>query len=163
MHTTIGSKFGAATAVALVLSVGACEGTGGPRQTGGTLLGGIGGAALGAQFGRGTGQLAAVAAGTLLGSLLGSDIGRSLDRADLAYADRANRTAETAAIGQPIQWSNPQTGNSGTITPIREGTDSATGAYCREFQQTVTIGGRTEQAFGTACRQPDGTWQVAGS
>jgi len=162
MHTTIGSRFRVATAAALLLSVGACESTGGPKQTGGTLLGGIGGAALGAQFGSGTGQLAGVAAGTLLGSLLGSNIGQSLDRADLVYADRANQRAETAAIGQRIAWSNPQTGNSGTITPTREGADSATGAYCREFQQTVTIGGRTQEAFGTACRQPDGTWKVAG-
>jgi triosephosphate isomerase len=34
------------------------------------------------------------------------------------------------------------------------------GRYCREFQQTVTIGGRTEQAYGTACMQPDGAWEV---
>jgi surface antigen len=34
------------------------------------------------------------------------------------------------------------------------------GAYCREFQQTVSIGGREERAYGTACRQPDGSWKV---
>jgi surface antigen len=43
---------------------------------------------------------------------------------------------------------------------VRDGTDTRTGAYCREFQQTVTIGGKTESAYGTACRQPDGTWKV---
>jgi surface antigen len=42
---------------------------------------------------------------------------------------------------------------------VREGT-SESGKYCREFQQTVTIGGKTEQAYGTACRQPDGSWQI---
>jgi surface antigen len=24
----------------------------------------------------------------------------------------------------------------------------------------VTVGGRAEQAYGTACRQPDGSWQI---
>jgi surface antigen len=158
-----GSGFKVMTAAALVLSLAACENMGGPKQTGGTLLGGIGGAAIGSQFGKGTGRVVGVAAGTLLGALLGSEVGRSLDKADLEYANSANRRAETAPIGQPIQWNNPQTGNSGVVTPVRDGTDTATGAYCREFQQTVTIGGKTQQAYGTACRQPDGTWKVVGS
>ena len=25
---------------------------------------------------------------------------------------------------------------------------------------TVTVGGKTEEAYGNACRQPDGTWRV---
>ncbi len=37
------------------------------------------------------------------------------------------------------------------------------GQYCREFQQTVTIGGKTEEAYGTACRQPDGSWKIVDS
>jgi hypothetical protein len=32
---------------------------------------------------------------------------------------------------------------------------------CREFQQTVSIGGQTQQAFGMTCRQADGTWKIA--
>jgi hypothetical protein len=34
------------------------------------------------------------------------------------------------------------------------------GSYCREFQTTVVIDGRPENAFGTACLQPDGSWAV---
>lgn len=154
-------SFKTIAALAVALTLAACESTG-PKQTGGTLLGGIGGAVAGAQFGRGSGQVAAVAAGTLLGALLGSEVGRSLDKADIAYADRANQQAQAAPIGQTIRWSNPQSGNYGTVTPIREGTETSSGAYCREFQQAVTIGNRTEQAYGTACRQPDGTWKVVG-
>ena len=33
-------------------------------------------------------------------------------------------------------------------------------AYCREFTQNVNVGGRTQQSYGTACRQADGSWQV---
>lgn len=147
-------------AALLTVTVAACESTGGQKQTAGTLLGGVGGAIAGAQFGGGSGRIAAVAAGTLLGALVGSEVGRSLDKADLAYANQANQRAQVAPLRQPIQWNNPETGNYGTITPVRDGTDTRSGAYCREFQQTVTIGGKTESAYGTACRQPDGTWKV---
>lgn len=33
--------------------------------------------------------------------------------------------------------------------------------YCREYQQKVTIGGQVHQTYGTACQQPDGSWQLA--
>lgn len=32
--------------------------------------------------------------------------------------------------------------------------------YCREYTRTVTIGGRPEHAYGTACLQPDGQWLI---
>jgi hypothetical protein len=33
-------------------------------------------------------------------------------------------------------------------------------AYCREYQQTVIIGGQMQQAFGTTCQQGDGSWKL---
>lgn len=136
-----------------------CANDSGPKQTGGTVLGGIGGAVAGAQFGKGKGQLAATALGTLLGAYVGSEVGKSLDKADQAYAGRAEARAHTAPIGQTISWNNPDSGNSGTYVPVRDGTDQS-GNYCREYQTSVNIGGQTEQAYGTACRQPDGSWKV---
>lgn len=32
--------------------------------------------------------------------------------------------------------------------------------YCREFTKEVLIGGQVQQSYGTACMQPDGSWQV---
>lgn len=32
--------------------------------------------------------------------------------------------------------------------------------YCREFTQTIKIGGKQQKGFGTSCLQPDGTWQI---
>jgi surface antigen len=152
-------------AAASLLLAGCATGSG-PGEIGankttvGGLLGAAGGAVAGAQFGKGTGQLAAVAAGTLLGALIGSEAGKSLDRADQQYAYRANQQAQSAPIGQTIVWSNPQSGNSGTITPVREGQIPATGEYCREYQQSVQVGGQSQRAYGTACRQADGSWRV---
>ena len=71
-----------------------------------------------------------------------------------------SRKAYKAPIGETIAWNNPDSGNSGTFTPTRDGTNTATGEYCREYQTTVTVGGKTESAYGTACRQPDGSWRI---
>ncbi len=34
--------------------------------------------------------------------------------------------------------------------------------YCREYTRTVYIGSRMEEAYGTACLQPDGSWMIVG-
>lgn len=31
---------------------------------------------------------------------------------------------------------------------------------CREYTRTIYVGGRPQQGYGTACLQPDGSWQV---
>jgi len=32
--------------------------------------------------------------------------------------------------------------------------------YCREYTQTLKIANTVQKAYGTACRQPDGSWQL---
>ena len=160
----------AIAAAVLALSLAGCaqpgdteQNSGINKETGGTVLGAIAGGIAGAQFGRGSGKLAATAAGTLLGAFIGNRVGQSLDRADLEYANHTNQQAlETARTGQSITWNNPDSGHSGAITPTRT-YQTTSGQYCREFQQTITIGGQPQQSFGTACRQPDGTWKIAGN
>ena len=131
----------------------------GTKQTGGTVLGALGGGLLGSTVGHGKGRLVAVGAGTLIGALIGSEVGRSLDKADQAAAARAYEQANTAPIGETITWRNPESGNYGTVTPSREGR-TGDGRYCREYQSSIYVGGKYEQGVGTACRNPDGTWQI---
>ncbi len=153
----ITTTFIAVTALVLV----GCANNAGPKQTMGTLIGAAGGGLAGAQIGRGKGQLAAVAAGALLGAFIGNEVGQSLDRADRLYAQRnAQRTLENAPTGQTSGWVNPDSGNSGSVTPTQT-YRSPDGRYCREYQTTVVVGGRESQGYGTACRQPDGSWQIA--
>ncbi len=131
------------------------------KQTGGAVLGGIGGAVAGSAFGSGTGRLVGVGAGALLGALLGSEIGKSLDKADqTALNSTTQRALETAPSNQPVSWRNPDSGNSGTITPRPAVQNASNGQYCREFTQTINVGGKSEQGVGTACRQPDGSWRI---
>ena len=150
--------------VAMVLatiSMAACNTTQGMGQK--QTVGGVGGAVLGglagSQIGGGSGRLWATGAGVLLGALVGSEIGSSLDNADRAAAAQAQNRAYTAPVGETITWNNPNTGHSGTYTPTKDGY-SASGRYCREYQQTVTVGGKDESAYGTACQQPDGSWEI---
>ena len=95
-----------------------------------------------------------------IAGFLGPDLGREMDRTDRRNAAGAFMRARDVPIGRPVTWSNPRSGNRGTVTPLRDGT-SLSGAYCREFQQTVTIGGRTRRASGVACRRSGGGWYAA--
>jgi surface antigen len=149
----------AAIAIAVGLSACAQNGQYGNKQ----IIGGLGGAALGgwagSTIGKGSGNVAATAAGVLIGALIGSEIGRTMDELDKKKAQQAYTQATSAPVGQTISWNNPNSGNSGSVTPVRDGTSSA-GQYCREFQQTVVIGGEEENAYGVACRKPDGSWEI---
>ena len=71
----------------------------------------------------------------------------------------AQHALDVAPTGQTVAWHNPDSGHHGTMTPVRT-YQIDSGQYCREYQQTVVIGGQEERAFGTACRQPDGSWQI---
>lgn len=132
----------------------------GQNEVVGTVLGAAGGGLLGNQFGGGTGKTIATAAGTLLGAWLGNSVGQSLDTVDRGNIQRAESTAYVAPVGQQITWNNPQSGNYGTITPVREGTNNTNGQLCREFRQTIVVGGQTQEGYGTACRQVDGSWKI---
>jgi surface antigen len=141
---------------------GAGQDTGGiSKQDIGTVLGGVGGALIGSTMGGGNGRIATTAAGAILGGLAGSALGKSLDKADAAYANRNTQTAlENGSTGQTMPWKNPDSGNSGSVTPQAPYKDPNSGQYCREFTQTIVVGGQKQQGYGTACRQQDGTWQI---
>ena len=156
------------TAIAAVaaLSLGACQtgnnsggGIGGMNtsETVGTLGGAVAGGLLGSRFGGGAGKLATTAIGTLVGAYAGQQLARHFSPADQNRASDAEERA--VANNQTITWNNPQSGNSGTIQPVRtyQGTDGQT---CRDYNHTVVIDGRTEVARGTACRQADGSWKL---
>ena len=167
MNKTCRKYLTAGVIAALVAASGCASGSYSQRQASGAVIGAAAGGLLGSQFGgdhrgrRGgdTGRLVSTAIGVFVGTLVGSEIGRYMDEVDRMKANEANTRAQTAAMGEKITWNNPRTRHSGSITPVREGY-SESGNYCREFYQTVNIGGKAEDAYGVACRQPDGTWRI---
>lgn len=76
----------------------------------------------------------------------------------------------TNRTGENIVWETdrvvPSSGQSTSTAPAdsRSGSSAAaTGTGidpCREYTQTVTIGGKEEKAYGRVCPQPDGSWRV---
>jgi len=150
-----------------VVSLGACER--GSKEGAGTLFGALAGAALGAavssghhgRYGRHRGPDGfAVVAGAMMGAAVGNSIGRSLDNADRRAMRVSHQYAlESSPSGRTSRWSNPDSGNYGTYTP-QPAEENRDGRYCREYQQTITVGGKTENAYGKACRQPDGAWKI---
>lgn len=134
-----------------------------PNQTAGALGGAALGGFVGSQFG-GSAEWTAAATGlgVLLGAALGSEVGSALDERDRRQMAMAQRRAYAAPVGETIRWNNPNSGNSGTITSIQDGYHPS-GQYCRRFRTTVTIGGRLEEATGTACRNAVGEWEIINS
>ena len=122
----------------------------------GSLTGGVVGGLIGSQFGGGSGKVAAAAGGALLGAYLGGNIGRTMDRLDRLEMQRA---LETAPTGRVITWRNPDSGNSYTVRTTR--TYYTNQQPCREYTTRAIIGGKTQEIYGRACRQADGSWRVA--
>ena len=127
------------------------------KETQATVAGGVIGGVLGSTIGDGRGKIWGAAAGTLIGALVGSHVGRQLDELD-RY--KAGQTLETARTGSSREWVNPDSGTEYTVTPTRT-YDSGYGTPCREFTMDAEIGGNTEQVYGTACRQADGSWKMS--
>lgn len=141
--------------VGVVLALASCT-TPPTKEDAGTVLGGIGGGVIGSAIGGGKGRTAAIIGGTLIGALIGRQIGKSIDTTDEL---RAQQVLETNRTGQTSTWVNPDTHNTVAVTPTRTYQEPS-GQYCREYQTEVIVGGQNERAYGTACRQPDGSWKI---
>lgn len=142
--------------VVLTGMLAACsEGQVGKRDVG-AVLGGAGGGILGSQFGSGAGRTAATIAGVIIGGGLGGYVGQQMDENDRVKVSQA---LEYNDPGQPLPWRNSATGREYRVTPAAP-YQTSSGQYCREFTQTIQVDNRQETAYGTACRQEDGTWRL---
>ena len=137
------------------------------KQGVGTGIGVIAGGLIGSTIGKGDGKIVATIIGAGAGGLIGSAIGKELDDQDKKIMElKSQQALEKATSGSSVVWHNPDTGNNGSITPTRtfkaeSGVNQ--GKYCREFTQVITIAGESRKAYGTACRAPDGSWQIQSS
>lgn len=99
--------------------------------------------------------------GAVEGIFLGADIGRSLQEGDRRLALEAEyNSLEYSRPGHATEWRNTDTGNSGKV--VAAAAVEVNKLDCRQYTHTVNIGGRTRVASGIACRQPGGTWRMAG-
>ncbi|MBX3446785.1 MAG: hypothetical protein KF765_08515 [Parvibaculaceae bacterium] len=122
----------------------------------GAAIGAVLGGVIGADQGRGAGP---VIGGALIGAVLGGVLGNLIDSTNQACV---GDVLEYVPTNHPVYWQDPHSGYGYEVTPLRTWEPNP-GQYCREYQTVVTIGGRAEQAYGYACRQPDGSWQTVNS
>ncbi len=65
--------------------------------------------------------------------------------------------ATSAPLNDPIAWNDGA--SAGSVTPLCDG-QTTDGRTCREFRQEIVVDGKRQRAFGTTCREPDGSWQM---
>jgi surface antigen len=148
------------TALVLIapLAIAGCGPDGPTKQDTGLAVGAIAGGILGNQVGRGGGKVLATVAGAFIGGIVGSEIGRSMDKQDRILAQQAELSAlERGRAGERTTWRNPENGRYGEVVPGNQ--YKRAGSDCRDYTHTVYIDGRPQTVRGTACRNPDGTWQ----
>lgn len=126
------------------------------RERLGAVLGGVLGGVAGSQIGKGSGRTVATVAGTVIGVIVGRSIGRHMDNTDQQCVGQA---LEHAPDGSSVYWRDPDTGADYAVMPVSTYRHQD-GRYCREYTTRALIGGRRQQVYGDACRQPDGTWAV---
>ena len=155
--------------LALATSVSACQSTGvtpqQQAQVGGALLGGL----LGYGLGKGhRNKSKAILGGVIAGAIAGDFIGQKLSA--------ASQQAHTKPVAHTLEYSPPGTANSWNnhdAYQAEQGRVQVTksyqqprqlgqyeGRYCREFIQEIRVGNQVQQGYGTACRQPDGSWEM---
>lgn len=145
--------------IAVLLSAAALlAGCQASNQTIGQATGAIAGGVLGNQLGGGSGRVAATIGGALVGGVIGSSIGTGLDNRSKEAALAAEYNAlERGSAGQPVAWQ----GTNGTYGQVVPQQPYQVGSQnCRRYTQTIYIDGSPQEASGTACRNPDGTWQT---
>ena len=65
---------------------------------------------------------------------------------------------ETNQSGEAEYWQNPDTGDRGTVRPLRTFV-SASGLPCREYDVASENGGASDAYRDVACRDIDGIWK----
>ena len=92
-----------------------------------------------------------------------ADIAGLIDEGDRQAMVKATQSAlENNKVGQSANWTNPESGHLGTVTPTRT-FHPEPDRNCRDYQQTVTVEGTTAVAFESACREADGSWKIIDS
>jgi surface antigen len=122
----------------------------------GRVLGGIAGAVIGNQVGKGSDvRPVATVGGAILGVLIGGEIGRRMDTENQACIGRA---LEFGAVGQRVAWTDGPTQYA--VVPGRAAQQG--GRWCRPYEAEVLTEAGWRRSRATACRAADGSWTPLG-
>ena len=133
--------------------------TPGNNVPGSTAAGAIGGGLIGSAISGGSPY--GIIGGALVGGIIGDQIGQAMDRQDQINMQSA---IVNTPMNQEATWTSDKANANGqkttyTVKPVKN-YQTSSHQYCREYQTIVTVGGKSQTAYGKACRQPDGTWKI---
>ncbi len=119
--------------------------------------------------------LAAGTAGLMAGSAIGSSAAEAglglggvavgaaaapyLEKRDTVFFDKAIDKAAVAPRGQPVEWSNPNTGTTGKMTRLNEVDLQAT-STCRILRSEVTTASEIATEDLIVCRDDSTPWYI---
>lgn len=83
------------------------------------------------------------------------------DRYEYNQPQATYESLEYGRSGEVLPWQN-QNGQRGAVIP-QPAYQKQNGQYCREYITEIVVGNRVQQGYGTACRMPDGQWQIVSS
>lgn len=124
-------------------------------ETFGQVIGGVAGAVLGNQVGKGSGRAVATVGGAVAGVLIGGQVGRRMDASSQACVGQA---LEVAPTGHRVEWA--EGGQHYVVVPGQP--VNRNGTYCRPYEAQVRTENGWESIRGTACRREDGAWMRTG-
>lgn len=85
----------------------------------------------------------------------------AVDPSDWETVRRTLARAPGDAIAEPLYWSNPDTGSTGSVAGLG-GIVDRSGLTCRPFATTVSDSRGVRRYRGDACQRADGRWQLYG-
>lgn len=101
-----------------------------------------------------------IAASIVLGGVAGGALGEYLSGPDARKAASNHYKAlETLQNGETSNWSNPQTGATGSTT-VQESFRMADGTMCKNFTETIRTSQKTVTDEATACKEPGDEWEL---
>ncbi len=121
----------------------------------GAVIGTLGGAAVGGQVGKKKDRRKNAVIGAFIGGVVGYIIGNEMDKYD---RQKLNQTFEKVSSDKTNKWVNPDTGNKYEVTP--EPAFYENSRICRKAKIKAIIDGKEEIVETTACRNPEGIWEI---
>lgn len=137
----------------LVLMSSLCSCTAATKSRIGAGGGAAAGALLGQMIGKNTeSTLIGAAVGTMLGYMVGNEM-EKYDKIQL------NKVYDKSPTGKVSTWTNPDNGNSYSVTPQKT-TYNSDHQPCRKAYITAIIDGKVEKTEAEACRNENGNWTI---
>ena len=129
-----------------------------PQKVGAPIFGAAVGAAAGEAIGSNAAQLGLGATGAIVGLAAGP----YLQKRDLVFFDKAIDQTAVAEPGNPVHWSNPNTGTTGTMVRLKDvaGSDFST---CRQLRSDVNASGKRAAEILVVCKPERGAWYIDSS